>query len=101
MSELSDHQVSFVKTKEGQCISLGEAKEFFKRQACKCEDRIRESPSKAVLGALALGYVLHRLPLREILVIKVRVLAALAPPVLLLFGAAKLIGCLSKEKRQE
>lgn len=54
------------------------------------EDRIRQSPTKAVLTAAAIGYCLHRLPVREILVAKVRLLSALAPPALLLLGAAKI-----------
>jgi hypothetical protein len=60
----------------------------------KFENRIRISPVKAVLVAAAVGYVLNRLPVRTIMLTQTRVLSALAPPALLLFGAAKLIDCL-------
>lgn len=60
------------------------------------QNQIRKSPTTAVLGAVAAGYFLHRLPLRAILVTQVRVLSALAPPALFLFGAAKLYGFLCK-----
>lgn len=56
----------------------------------ECEKQVRKSPTTSVLGAVAVGYLLHRLPVRAILVTQVRVLGALAPPALLLFGAAKL-----------
>lgn len=55
----------------------------------QCEKHVRESPTSSVLAALLAGYCAHRLPLRDIAVAQVRVLAALAPPALFLFGAAK------------
>ena len=55
-----------------------------------CEKDIRESPAKSVLAAAAVGYCLHRLPVRAILAAHVRLAAALMPPALALFGAAKL-----------
>lgn len=66
----------------------------------RCEARIRKSPGKAVLAAVAAGYVLHRLPLRAILVTKVRLLTALAPPAMLAFGAAKLCEYLQTQARK-
>jgi len=54
-----------------------------------CEDFIRRSPTKAMLGALAAGYLLRNLPLRALIVAKVRLITALAPPALVLYGAAK------------
>lgn len=63
----------------------------------ECENRVRKSPTTAVLGAMAVGYVLHRLPMRAILVTQVRVLSALTPPVLLMFGAAKLYEFLQRQ----
>jgi hypothetical protein len=63
----------------------------------QCQDRVRKSPTTAVLGAIAAGYLLNRLPLRAILVTKIRVLLALTPPALILFGAAKLYGFLQKQ----
>ena len=63
-----------------------------------CENKIRESPATSVLGAVAVGYLLHRLPVRAILVTQVRVLSALAPPALFLFGAAKLYEFLQRRE---
>ncbi len=63
-----------------------------------CEKQVHKSPATAVLGSFAAGYLLHRLPLRAILVTQVRVLAALAPPALFLFGAAKLCGFLKERE---
>ncbi len=65
-----------------------------------CEQRIRRSPGKAVLVAVAAGYCLHRLPVRSLLVAQVRLLSALAPPALLAFGAAKLCEFLQNEARR-
>jgi hypothetical protein len=52
----------------------------------------------SVLGAAAAGYLLHRMPVRAILVTQVRVLSALTPPALFLFGAAKLYEFLQKQE---
>lgn len=65
-------------------------KESLRHQVACCERKIREQPLKAMGVALAAGYCMHRLPIRLILVTKIRVLAALAPPALLAIGAAKL-----------
>jgi hypothetical protein len=62
------------------------------------QSRVRKSPTTAMLGAVAFGYLLHRLPVRAILVTQVRVLSALTPPALLLFGAAKLYAFLQKQE---
>lgn len=53
------------------------------------EDCVRQSPTKSVLAAVAAGYVLHRLPVRSLVVAQVRLVSALAPSALLLLGAAK------------
>ncbi|MEO5912888.1 MAG: hypothetical protein ABIS50_01560 [Luteolibacter sp.] len=65
-----------------------------------CEDRVRRSPGKAILVAAAAGYCLHRLPVRSLLVTQVRLMAALAPPALFAFGAAKLCEFLQNEARR-
>lgn len=65
------------------------------------ENQIRKSPTTSVLGAVAVGYLLHRLPVRAILVTHVRVLSALAPPALFLFGAAKLYDFLQRREMAE
>lgn len=66
----------------------------------QCEERVRQSPGKAVLIAVATGYCLHRLPVRSLLVSQVRLMAALAPPALFAFGAAKLCEYLQKQARR-
>jgi hypothetical protein len=66
----------------------------------RCEERVKQSPGKAVLIAVASGYFLHRLPVRSLLVSQVRLLAALAPPALYAFGAAKLGEYLQKQARR-
>lgn len=65
-----------------------------------CEDRIRQSPGKAVLLAVAAGYCLHRLPVRSLLATQVRLLGAIAPPALFAFGAAKLCEYLQDQARR-
>jgi hypothetical protein len=65
-----------------------------------CEEQVRNSPGKAILIAVAAGYCLHRLPVRSILVAQVRLIAALTPPALFAFGAAKLCEFLQKEARR-
>jgi hypothetical protein len=76
-----------------------------KRKACEryqnCEQHVRESPGKAILAAVAAGYILHRLPVRSLLVSQVRLVAALAPPTLLAFGAAKLCEFLQTQAREK
>lgn len=90
MNEPEKHADSPLSMEEGAKILLSDAKQCLRSRYEKCEARIRRSPVKAVLGATAAGYLLHRLPVRAILVTQMRVLASLTPPVLLLFGAAKL-----------
>ena len=74
-----------------------------KKKACEryqhAEDCVRESPTKAILVAVGAGYLLHRLPVRSLLVSQVRLVAALAPPVLFAFGAAKLCEYLQNQAR--
>lgn len=67
----------------------------------KCRSRIRETPTRALLGAVAAGYLLHRLPVRAILVTQVRMLSALTPPALFFFGAAKAYELLQRRKSLE
>ena len=76
-----------------------------KRKVCntyeECEQCVRESPGKAILLAVAAGYCLHRLPVRALLVAQVRLMAALAPPTMLAFGAAKLCEFLQSQAREK
>jgi len=84
---------------EGVTVLWGNARQDLSARYQRCQNRIRESPTTAVLGAVAAGYLLHRLPVRAILVTQVRVLAALAPPALFFFGAAKLYEFLQRQEK--
>lgn len=74
-----------------------------KHKACQTydhfEQRVRQSPTQSILIAVASGYLLHRLPVRSLLVSQVRLMAALAPPTLLAFGAAKFCEFLQSKAR--
>lgn len=65
-----------------------------------CEASVRRSPSKALLAATAAGYILHRLPVRSLLVTGTRIVTALAGPALLAYGAAKTCELLQREARK-
>jgi hypothetical protein len=71
-------------------VSLCDARYRIHREYQNFEEQIRKSPIASVLGAVAAGCLLHRLPVRSILVTQARVISALVPPALFLFGAAKL-----------
>lgn len=81
---------------EGVKALVSNAQDGIRRACYDCEDRIRQEPGKAMLAAAAAGYLLHRLPVRAILVTQVKVLAALARPALVAFGAAKVCEYLQK-----
>lgn len=83
---------------EGVSVVLNNARQGVRRRYQECENRIRKSPTTVVLGAVAAGYFLHRMPVRAILVTQVRVLSALTRPALFLFGAAKLYEFLQKQE---
>ncbi len=95
--ENPDHPQSPPSMEEELTVLVRKAREGLVRRHQRCEARIRESPTTAMLGAIAVGYILHLLPLRAILVTKVRVISALTRPALLLFGAAKLYELLKKQ----
>ena len=83
---------------EGINVLLCNAKQGIRHRYQQCQNHIRKSPTTAVLAAVAAGYLLHRLPVRAILVTQVRVLSALAPPALFFFGAAKLYEFLQRQE---
>jgi len=83
---------------EGVCSLLGNARQGICQRYEKCENRIRSSPTEAVLGAVAVGYLMHRLPIRAIVLTQIRLISALTPPALLLFGAAKFLDCLRRQE---
>lgn len=98
MNHLTNNVASPVSVEEGVNALLCNARQGICDRYHKCESQIRKSPTTAVLGAVAVGYLLHRLPLRAILVTQVRVLSSLTPPALLLFGAAKLYEFLQRQE---
>ena len=64
-----------------------------------CEQKVRQSPTKAVLIAVGVGYCLNRLPVVGLLAIPLRLTAILAKPALLVLGAAKLYEIVDKKSR--
>lgn len=97
MNDHLNHRAAPLTMEEGVHVLLCNAKQNVRHRFHECENRIRESPKTAVVGALAIGYFLHRMPVRAILITQVRVLSALAPPALFLFGAAKLFDFLQRQ----
>lgn len=75
---------------QGVNALLDDAKRNVSERYEHCEQLVRQSPGKAVLISVAAGYLLHRLPVRSLIISQVRLVTALAPPTLLAFGAAKL-----------
>ena len=49
---------------EGVGVLISNARQGVRRRYHECENRIRKSPTSAVLGAVAAGYFLHRLPVK-------------------------------------
>lgn len=98
MNETFDHPATAPSMEEGVKVLLGNARQGIRHRYQKCENKVRKSPTTAVIGAVAAGYLLHRMPVRAILVTQVRVLSALAPPALFLFGAAKLYEFLQRQE---
>lgn len=66
-----------------------------------CRQCIRESPIQSLLLAVAAGYVLHRLPVRALLLAEFRLMTALTPPTLLAYGAVKLCEALQNQARKK
>jgi hypothetical protein len=89
MSETHIKPAEPLSVEEGVNALLCDAQQSIRHGFEECERHIRKSPTTSVLAAAAVGYCLHRLPVRAVLVVQVRLLAALAPPALFLFGAAK------------
>jgi hypothetical protein len=98
MNEPSNQPVTPLSMEQGINVLWCNARQGLRDRYKKCQDGIRMSPTTAVLGSVAAGYLLHRLPVRAILVTQIRVLSALAPPALFFFGAAKLYEFLQKQE---
>ena len=101
MNEISNQPPALLSMEEGVAVLWNNARQGLRHRFEKCEARIRMSPMTSVLGAAAAGYLLHRMPVRAILVTQVRVLASLTPPALFLFGAAKLYEFLQKQETDQ
>ncbi len=63
------------------------------------EDYVREKPGTAILAATAVGYFLRKLPVGSIITAQVRLVSALLPPAVFVFGAAKLYEALKQEQK--
>lgn len=98
MNDLSNHPAAPMTLEEMVNVSWSNVQHGICHRYQECENQIRKSPATSVVGAVAVGYLLHRLPVRAILITQVRVLAALAPPALFLFGAAKLYEFLQRQE---
>jgi len=101
MTATSNQPESPLSVEEGVRVLLCNAQQGIRDRYRHWQNQIRKSPTTAALGAVAAGYFLHRLPVRAILVTQVRVLSALAPPALFLFGAAKLFEFLQRQESNE
>lgn len=97
MAETSHRPTASLSVDDGVEALLSKTRLSIRHRYQKCEKQVRKSPTTSLLVAVAAGYCLHRLPVRAILVTQVRLLAALAPPALFLFGAAKLCEFLQRQ----
>jgi len=98
MNDPSNNPLPNMSVEEMVSASLSKVRLGIHQRYQECENQIRKSPATSVLGAVAVGYLLHRMPVRAILLTQVRVLSALALPALFLLGAAKLFGFLQKQQ---
>lgn len=79
--------------------SMDAVREGIRLRHLECKAHIREFPTASVVGAVGVGYLLHRLPVGALLITHVRVISALAPTALLIFGAAKFLGFLQRQEK--
>ncbi len=97
-SQSAPSQSAPLSIEESLNVLADQARQGLRHRYEDCERRIRKSPIKAVIGAVAAGYCAHRLPVRSLVIANVRLLAALLPPTLVLFGAAKVYEFLQKQE---
>lgn len=64
------------------------------------EQKVRQSPGKAVLIALGTGFCLNRLPVAALIAAPIRLTAVLAKPALLVLGATKLYEIVEKQSQR-
>jgi hypothetical protein len=74
------------------------AKEQFETVLSETEDYVREKPAESLLCALAMGYILNRLPVGRILGGLFRLLMVALKPAILIYGATKLYQAVQEEK---
>jgi hypothetical protein len=98
MNDISNNPGAPMSIEEMAKVTLSKVQQDIRQRYQVCENQIRKSPATSVIGAVAVGYLLHRMPVRAILVTQVRVLSALAPPALFLLGAAKLYEFLQRQQ---
>lgn len=85
---------------EGVNALMDDVKHKIQDSYQQSKNSVQRSPGKAILIALASGYCLHRLPVKSLLVAQVRLITALAPPVIFAFGAVKLCDYLQRHARR-
>lgn len=86
---------------DGVNAMIADVKHQFSESYQHWENSVRRSPKKAMVVAVAAGYLLHRLPVGAILAANARLLVALAPPAVLAFGAAKMCEFLQEQARSQ
>ena len=101
MNDTPNNTAEPVSVEEMVNDSLCNVRQRISNRHRKYEAGIRKSPTASVLGAVGVGYLLHRMPVRAILVTQVRILSALAPPALYLYGAAKVFSFLQRKQSDE
>ena len=77
-----------------------QAEEEIRGNCRRCCEYARDSPAKAMATAAVAGYLLHYLPLRRLLIAKVRVASKLLPPLFLAYGAARTWELLGSRRRE-
>lgn len=86
---------------EGIHALVDDGKNYLRSRYERCQECVMEHPTSSILAAVAAGCILDRLPLRAIFVTKMRILAAVAPPVLFAVGAAKMCEYLQNKAREK
>ncbi|HWB01539.1 MAG TPA: hypothetical protein VG796_00860 [Verrucomicrobiales bacterium] len=87
----AEAEVSLAQSKLEAVADRGEEK--LSQAFHRWEDNVRRYPSEYVLGAAAAGFVASRLPVRSLLLSGIGLVAAAAPPALLLMGIYKAADC--------
>jgi ElaB/YqjD/DUF883 family membrane-anchored ribosome-binding protein len=74
------------------------AKEQFETVLSETENYVREKPTESLLCALAVGYILNRLPVGRILGGLFRLVIVALKPAILIYGATKLFQAVQEEE---